>query len=262
MQSINQISTISIIGSGNVATALGLAFTQSGLRVIEVFSPNIANSKLLSLRIGCNYVDDIEMLNPNSDLYIIATPDKEVSNVSLKINIGNGIVVHTSGSEPISVFSKYSKNYGVFYPLQTFTVGSVVNLKSVPVCIEGSNKKTVELLEQLANRVSDNVVVIDSKQRQLLHLSAVMVNNFTNYFYDVAHSILHENKIDFELLHPLIKETANKIGKVIPGDAQTGPARRNDVHTINRHLELLKKHPEYSNMYHLISNQIIKKYHD
>ena len=261
MQATNQISTISIIGSGNVATALGLALSQSGLKVVEVFSPNIANSKLLSSKIGCNYVESIEKLNPNSDLYIIATPDKEIGNVSSKLKNVVGAIAHTSGSESISVFSSFSNNYGVFYPLQTFTVDNVVSFNDVPICIEGSNEKTIQLLKTLANNISNNVVVINSQQRQLLHLAAVMVNNFSNSFYDMAHNILHENDIDFSLLHPLIKETANKIDKVIPSNAQTGPARRNDVDTINTHLELLNKHPEYSKLYRLMSNQIIKKYH-
>jgi len=262
LQSINQISTISIIGSGNVATALGLALSQSGYKIVEVFSPNIANSKLLSSKIGCNYVESIEKLNPNSDLYIIATPDKEVGNVSSKLVGVEGIIVHTSGSEPIVGFSKYSNNYGVFYPLQTFTIENNVSFKIIPICIEGSNEKTSSLLKRLANSISDHVVVLNSKQRQLLHLAAVMVNNFSNYFYDMAHNILDKNDIDFALLHPLIKETANKIDKVIPSNAQTGPARRNDVQTIATHLELLNKYPEYSKLYSLLSNQIIKKYHD
>lgn len=262
MQSINQISTISIIGSGNVATALGLALTQSGLKIIEVFSPNIANSKLLASKIGCNYVDNINKLNPNADLYIIATPDKEINKVGLLIKHVYGIIVHTSGSQPMSVFNNFSNNYGVFYPLQTFTIDNTVDFKNIPICIEGSNKATTDLLIKLAKKISNNVVIIDSKQRQLLHLTAVMVNNFTNFFYDIAYNILHENNIDFSLLQPLIKETANKIVKTIPNDAQTGPARRNDVHTINKHLELLSNHPEYNKLYRLLSNQIIIKYHD
>ncbi len=262
MQSINQISTISIIGSGNVATALGLAFTQSGLRVIEIFSPNIANSKLLSSKIGCNYIEDIKELNPNSDLYIIATPDKEIGNVSQKLAKVNGIVVHTSGSEPINILNGYVENYGVFYPLQTFTKDKSVDFKEIPICIEGLNKNISEILKQLANKISDNVVVINSEQRLSVHMAAVMVNNFTNHLYNVAHDLLIDKNINFSLLHPLIKETAKKIDTVAPSNAQTGPARRNDIATINKHLQLLNNYPEYKNIYTLFSNQITKKYHD
>jgi len=258
----NQIVTISIIGSGNVATALAVALLACDVSIVDIFSTSVINSKLLASKIGCNYVDDINKINQNCDLYIIAIPDKEITKIGGKLKNVKGVVVHTSGSEPISVFSKHRNNYGVFYPLQTFTVGKDVDFKKIPICIEGSSKNVDMLLLKLANKISDNVVVLNSEQRQYLHLTAVMVNNFTNYFYNIAHNLLSEHEIDFSLLHPLIKETANKIDNINPGNAQTGPARRNDVHTINKHLELLNNYPEYKKLYSLLSNQIVKKYHD
>ncbi|MFK5857404.1 MAG: DUF2520 domain-containing protein [Bacteroidota bacterium] len=262
MQAKNQISTVSIIGSGNVATALSIALADCGVKIVDIFSPNIANSKLLASKIGCNFVDDIIKLNQNSDLYIIATPDKEIGNVILNLKEVTGVVVHTSGSEPITHLKKYIVNCGVFYPLQTFTIGNNVNFENIPICIEGSNESVTNMLSQLADKISNNVVVLNSEKRQYLHLTAVMVNNFTNHLYNIAHGVLLDNEIDFSLLHPLIKETASKINKVIPGDAQTGPARRKDEVTIEKHLQLLNNYPEYKKIYSLLSNQIIKKYND
>ena len=262
MQSINQISTISIIGSGNVATALGTALSQNGLRIIEVFSPNIKNARLLSSKLKCNYVEYLEKLNPNSDLYIISTPDKEITNVTSKLLDTDKIIVHTSGSEPINIFNSKHINYGVFYPLQTFTKDELVDFKEIPICIEGSDNTTAKILKQLAERISKNVVILNSTQRQIIHLTAVTVNNFTNYLYGIAHDMLLENDIDFSLLHPLINETAKKIAKVTPSKAQTGPGRRNDIPTIKKHLELLNNKPQYQEIYKLLSNQIIKKYND
>lgn len=261
MNTTDQISTVSIIGSGNVATALGIALHKAGIRILEVFSPNINNSKLLAEKVNCKHVDKIEGINTVSDLYIIATPDKEIANVVAKLNGFGGIAVHTSGSWPANVFYGNVKSYGVFYPLQTFTKGKSVDFRNVPICIEGSDETTSGLLVQLAKKISNNVVLLNSKQRQHLHLAAVTVNNFTNLLYSLAHDVLDENGIDFSLLHPLINETARKIHKVNPADAQTGPARRNDTPTINKHLELLDKYPDHKEIYRLLSNQIIRKYH-
>lgn len=260
MNSANQILTVSIIGSGNVATALGTALSNAGIRILEVFSPNIDNSKLLAEKVGCNYAENIEKINTISDLYIIATPDKEISNIIAKLGDIGGIVAHTSGSQPSEILTGNIQSYGVFYPLQTFTKDKPVDLKNVPICIEGSDETTSELLLQLAKKISGNVVLLNSEQRQYLHLTAVTVNNFTNLLYTLAHDVLIEKGIDFSLLHPLIKETANKIHDVNPDEAQTGPARRNDLSTINKHLELLNKYPEYKKIYRLLSEQIIKKY--
>ncbi len=257
-----QISTVSIIGSGNVATALSLALKNSFVDIIDVFSPNIENAKLLAIKIGCSYVDDIKYISKISDLYIIATPDKEISNVCLNLTDVDGIVVHTSGSVPASVFSSLLNNFGVFYPLQTFTKNAVVDFKNIPICIESNSEVNTEMLLNLANKLSNNVVSINTEQRQYLHLAAVTVNNFTNTLYTIAHELLAEKQLDFSLLIPLINETANKINNENPYNLQTGPARRNDIPTINKHLSLLDDYPDYRAIYNLMSNKIIKKYNE
>ncbi len=261
MNSTNQISTVSIIGSGNVATALGIALFNTGINILEVFSPNISNSKLLAKRVKCNYIDNIEKINTASDLYIIATPDKEISGVITNLKGIAGIVTHTSGSQPLEILIGNNQRYGVFYPLQTFTKNKTVDFREVPICIEGSDNATSGLLIALANKISNNVVLLNSEQRQYLHLTAVAVNNFTNQLYYHAHTVLSEKGIDFSLLHPLIKETASKIREVNPAEAQTGPARRNDTSTIKKQLELLAEFPEFRDIYKLLSDQIIKNYY-
>ena len=197
MKSSKQISTITIIGSGNVATALGTALIDVGITIIEVFSPNINNSKALAKKLKCKYINDIEDINTTSDLYIIAIPDKEIANVISHLKNIVGIVVHTSGSQPVNILNENNLNYGVFYPLQTFTKNKIVNFKNVPICIESPNKETSESLIQLADKISTNVVVLNSDQRQYLHLTAVTVNNFTNLLYNVANELLDEKEIDF-----------------------------------------------------------------
>ncbi len=261
MNLLNQISTVSIIGSGNVASVLGKAITDADIKILDVFSPNISNSKLLAEKLDCNYVDSIEKLNTVSDLYILATPDNEIVNSITNLPTITGIVVHTSGTEPCEILAGKFENYGVFYPLQTFTKNRQVDFKDVPICIEGSNDKTSDLLVKMARKISNNVVLLNSEKREYLHLTAVTVNNFTNLLYSIAHDVLEEKGIDFALLHPLIKETALKIQDVNPHLAQTGPARRNDITTVNKHLQLLEKHPEFREIYDLLSKQIIIKHH-
>lgn len=261
MNLITQILTVSIIGTGNVASVLGKALTDANIKILEVFSPNISNSKLLAEKLDCNYVESIEKLNTVSDLYILATPDNEIINSITNLPTISGIVVHTSGSQPCEIFAGKFENYGVFYPLQTLTKNKHVDFKDVPICIEGSNNNTSDLLVQMARKISNNVVLLNSEKREYLHLTAVTVNNFTNLLYSLAHDVLEEKGIDFSLLYPLIKETALKIQNVKPHVAQTGPARRNDISTINKHLKLLEMHPEFREIYELLSKQIIKKHH-
>lgn len=261
MSSIKQISTVTLIGSGNVATALGLSLFDNGVTITEVFSQNINNAKALAQKVNSSYINNIKDINTTSDLYIIATPDKDIKNIIGKLINISGIIVHTSGSESINILNSTDYSYGVFYPLQTFTVGSLVDFTDIPICIEGSDKATNNSLIQLAHKISSKVLTLNSEQRQYLHLTAVTVNNFTNLLYSIAKELLDKKEIDFSLLLPLIKETANKLNEVNPAEAQTGPAKRNDKQTISKHLELLHNYPEFKEIYKLMSDQITKKYH-
>ncbi len=256
----NQISNITIIGSGNVATAFGLSFHNIGININEIYSPNIENATILARKTNSYPIDDLTIINPNSELYLIAITDTEIENASNSLNKLNGILAHTSGSQHLNVLN--NNHVGIFYPLQTFTKSKIPDFRDIPICIEGSDSNTINLLTKLANKISNKVFYLDSVQRQYLHLTAVTVNNFTNLLYDFAHGILEDKDIDFSLLLPLIKETAIKIQDTVPKDAQTGPARRNDISIIEKHIKLLEEYPDYKDIYSILSKHIIKKHHD
>ena len=150
---------------------------------------------------------------------------------------------------------------GVFYPLQSFSKNSEVDFSEIPICIETQNDTDLVLLKQLGNSISNNVLTVSSEKREKIHLSAVIVNNFVNYLYQVANDLLHEQSLSFDLLKPLILETANKIISLSPAEAQTGPAKRNDKKTIEKQLYLLKESP-YKDIYQDLTNSILKKYHN
>lgn len=224
---------VSIIGNGNVASHLINAFTKAPeIEVEQINSRNIKN-KL------------------HSDVSIIAVSDGAIAEVSSKIN--NGLVVHTSGSVPMSEL-KNNGNKGVFYLLQSFTKNSEVDFSSIPFCIETENKNDLQLLETLAKSIGNKIYFIDSEQRKKIHLAAVFVNNFVNHLYDIGFDICKDNSIPFEILKPLIKETAQKVQSITPNKAQTGPAQRNDQQTIQDHLELLNTHQQ--KIYTLLTNSI------
>src|SRR5690606_18219747 len=94
-------------------------------------------------------------------------------------------------------------------------------------------------LEELAGSLSKRVFQCDSKQRLSLHTAAVFACNFTNHFYAIAADILNKHGLDFDLIRPLILETAQKVMENQPKEVQTGPAVRNDIRTMEKHLALL-----------------------
>lgn len=247
---------IVILGTGNLAKHLYTAFLKAdGIDVVQVVGRNEKELQQFSEHSAiCSNFNAIT----DADIYLIAVKDDAISEVSQCLMDKNGIVAHTSGA--IGLDGLRPKKKGVFYPLQTFTKGKSVDFSTIPICIEAEEKNTVDTLGSLAAGISKNVHQIDSEQRKKLHLAAVFVNNFTNYLYSVGEELCLEEGLSFDLLKPLINETASKIQTMSPKEAQTGPARRNDVQSMLGHLELLKKE-EHITLYKLLS-QAIKQAHE
>lgn len=247
---------VSILGTGNVATHLFRAFSNSAeIEIVQVIGRN--KEALQAFGKEEKTTTDFSRLK-FSDIYIVALSDSSINFVSQEITINNSLIVHTSGNTPMSALSTHQRR-GVFYPLQTFSKSNELDFKNVPVCLEANDEADLALLKKLAHLVSENVYEISTEQRKSLHLAAVFTNNFTNYIYHVGSEICKENNVPFEILSPLIQETAEKIKSLSPFDAQTGPARRGDHNTISNHLEQLNN-PEYKAVYELLSKSIEKTY--
>ena len=246
----------SIIGSGNVAQHLIVALQNSIINgaEIELVQVHTRQKSTLSHLLDFNKITDDWSTLAESDLYIIAVSDDAISNVSEQIPYKNKLVVHTSGGISLEALAPNNRK-GVFYPLQTFSKNKVVNFKTIPICIESQNASDFQLLQKVAQSISDSVFAINSEQRKALHVAAVFVSNFSNHMYKIGNDICIENNLPFEILSPLIQETAEKITQLSPNEAQTGPAIRNDKETINAHLTLLSDENQ-KNIYTILTQSI------
>lgn len=249
---------IVLIGAGNVATQLGMALRSEGYFISQVYSRTKKSAEALAKNLKAKPVSDLKKLDPRAAIYIIAVKDDAIEAVAKQLKFKDQIVVHTSGTIPMAVLKNTSKNYGVLYPLQTFSKAKKTALRSTPFCIEGSNKATTTTLLYFAKSVSGNVQKVTSEQRKTIHLAAVFACNFSNHMYAVADLILKKHKLSLDLLKPLIDETAAKIKKASPLEMQTGPAVRGDKKTMAAHIKMLAKEKELKSMYALISKNIIK----
>lgn len=243
---------IALIGSGNVAQHLIKAFAKSeSVELLQVFSRK--KETLKNLLDSEKIVTDFASLK-EADLYVIAVSDDAINDVSKQIPFQNKLTVHTSGTSSIdSLDSKNRK--GVFYPLQTFSKNKAVDFSVIPICLEAENKADYTILETVANSISNAVYQINSEQRKALHVSAVFVSNFTNHLYQIGQEICEKHRMPFEILMPLIEETANKIKTLNPDEAQTGPAKRNDLTTIEAHLKFLSNENQ-KNIYKTLTKSI------
>lgn len=232
--------SVVLIGAGNLATSLAIALHNAQIPVTQVYSRTIESAKSLALRVGAEPINTIEQIQTTANIYIIALPDEVIPHVIVKLAKLCGIVVHTSGSTPISVFEGINaKGYGVFYPFQTFSRTRVIPFNDIPICLEASDNETYNQLNHLARNLSRTVVPMDSEQRRWLHLSGVFACNFTNHMLALAYYLTAVHNIDFNLVKPLVEETIRKAFEGNPSRFQTGPAIRNDKQTIERHVQML-----------------------
>jgi len=244
--------TVTLIGAGNVAQHLYRAFSTSDkVHVCQWFNRHL--DTIQKYKNEVDITDDISSLK-EADIYIIAVSDDAIANISKKLPFTNKLVLHTSGSVNMHHLDK--KNHrGVFYPLQTFTKGADLNFEDVPICIEVEQRSDYGIVKKLAIATGGINYRINSDQRAALHLAAVFVNNFTNQLYRIAHEITEAQSVEFDILKPLIKETAKKVQILSPYMAQTGPAKRNDKKTIKRHLNTLDKEI-HKDIYKLLTKAI------
>ena len=250
---------LSIIGSGNVAQHLIKAFNRDAINrvsinieLVQVFSrkKETVAHLIAADKITTNFNELIAV-----DLFIIAVTDGAIAEVSKEILFSNHLVVHTSGSVSMEAINNKNRQ-GVFYPLQTFSKSKDVDFKTIPICIEAQNENDFQILETVAKSISDVVYKINSEQRKALHIAAVFVSNFVNHLYQICNDICIKNDLSFDILKPLIQETANKILTLSPKEAQTGPAKRHDTQTINAHLNFLTDDNQ-KEIYKMLTKSII-----
>lgn len=255
--------TVTFIGSGNLAWHLALALDNTDFAVREVYSRKSKNAAALVENLyNAEVSESLDFSTSNSQVFILAVTDDIIEEIAQKLVLPeNAILVHTSGSQPLSALGyTATQNIGVVYPLQTFSKGKKIDFNDVPIFIESENAATEKVLMALAKGISKKVFKITSKDRIALHVAAVFAANFTNHMLLIAQEIMKENKLSFDWLKPLIAEMINKSLTIGPENAQTGPARRGDLETLDKHMVFLKDEESTSEVYKIISQDIVDRY--
>ena len=248
---------IVLLGSGNIATHIGKAFKMAGQTITQVWSRSFERATELANSVGATAVNEISDIITTADLYIMAVNDDAIRNVAEKLQIAKGVLVHTSGTVSMEVLDGITEKTGVFYPIQTFSKAKAVDLRQVPIAVEGSSEEVTATLHSAASRLSEKVFEMTSIQRRSVHVAAVFACNFSNHMYVLAQETLKEQNLSFDLLRPLIAETALKVQTSLPSSVQTGPAIRDDQSTMEKHLQLLNDNPDLRELYEKLSQSII-----
>lgn len=255
---MSEIKKIAFIGSGNVATHMAEAFAGADIELVGFYGRNPNSTKALATKYHSKWAAISEIKPLEVDLILISVPDHALEEVLQSLPTSNTLMAHTSGSMSMEVLGVKGLRWAVFYPLQTFSKDKKVNFSEIPIMLEASHVNDLKKLTNLAQKISHKVFHINSLQRKKIHIAAVFAANFSNYLYHIAEDLLSKNDIPFEVIQPLIEETSDKIKTLRPFDAQTGPAVRKDLDTIQAHLKDLEELPAYQEIYKMLSEHIIK----
>ena len=259
-----------LLGAGRVATHLAPALLSAGYHIAQIYSRTIDAARALAQPLGVSYTDNLDALTSEAHIYIACVADEALPSVAgalcARVNSQRSsannfpLFLHTAGSVSMDVWRNAgAKHYGILYPLQTFSKERRVDMREVSLFVEASDEATLCVTEQLAYSLSFKVYRADSALRAQLHIAAVFACNFTNAMYGIAHQLLAQGGIPFDVLLPLIDETAAKVHTLAPREAQTGPAVRGDDIVMKRHIETLSKTPELQSLYEQISVLIARK---
>ncbi|MDT8308103.1 MAG: DUF2520 domain-containing protein [Bacteroidales bacterium] len=255
------IKSAAVIGTGNVAYHMLRGFRSLNIDNVVVWGRDAHKREMLARKFGYNAVENMEDINSATQLCIICVSDEAIPVIVEKLNMLNGVVCHTSGSTSIDIVANMFPHAGVLWPLQSLSAYHDISFENIPLCIEASDEKSRKLLIYFTELLTGKYVETTSEQRLLLHIAAVMVSNFSNHLAALAKSLLHDQQLSFDLLKPLIRETAEKLQRLDPVDAQTGPSARNDIKTEEKHIKRLDNTKKIQELYRHFS-QSIKLFHN
>ncbi len=245
-----------IVGSGNVATVLGKAIYNAGHQIIQVLSRNENHAKELAVLFNSSWGSFKSSQYKEADLYLLAITDTALYHLDQYASLENKLVVHTAGSVSKDVLKNLSSSYGIIYPLQSLVRSS--SPAEIPLLIDGCNPDAITIIEGFCKTLSNNVTIADDQERLKFHVAAVIVNNFTNHLFAMADEFCKIENIDFKKLYPLINETTLRMQLHPPQTVQTGPAIREDIYTLGKHLQILSVHPDLKYLYLKLSESILK----
>lgn len=252
------IRDIVFVGAGNLATNVAQALREVGYNIKQVYSRTRESASRLATSVDAEAVADIEQIVDRADLYIVSVKDSALEEVVGKLCNGkrSGLFVHTAGSVPVDVFNTLTPRYGVFYPMQSFSKQRRVDFTEVSFFIEANSKEDTQELLALGKSLGKNVYELSSEARKHLHLAAVFACNFANHCFELSAEVLSKYGIPFDVMLPLIDETARKVHSVSPLKAQTGPAVRYDENVIAMQEKLLSDAPRLLDIYDKMTNSI------
>ncbi len=252
---------IVILGSGNMAHyCCTQLVAQHEFKLVQLYARNSIEGNILAKRFDTPIVNDLSAIIQNADIYIFAVADAAINQIANNFFKTEALLIHCAGSQPTTILENAGKNNGIIWPIYSIQKDQSTYPSDVPLVVDANNESARTSTELLAKSMSQNVTLLNHAQRKYMHLNAVLVNNFNNHLMAIAEQICKVENIDFNILLPIINQTAKRIELSSPSQSQTGPAKRGDWTTMQQQMDLLATHPEWQKVYESLSVSIKKMY--
>ena len=252
--------TFYIVGTGNTAWYMATKLAKAGHSCKGVYGRDIVHATKLAGAVGAPCLDNLTDIKDDADACILAITDHAIIEVAAHFSLQHTTLIHTAGSVSRMVLEPYAQHAGVMWPIYSLVKDNLPIHREVPIATKGTSAHAEHVLQQLTSSITDISYTVSWEQRQWLHLCAVLCNNFTNHMMAVSEEICHSQHIPFSLLYPIISQTAERVSHASPRVLQTGPAKRRDTITIEKHLQLLQQNPDWQELYKALTVSIDKMY--
>lgn len=246
-----------MLGSGNTGTVLCELIVKAGHEIVQVVSRELEHATSLARSYFAQSGSLSDSSFADADIYIVALADTFLDHIEKVAALKDKFIVHTAGAVSINVLKDCSDRYGVLYPFQSLSKYRE-NLPEIPFLVDGNNQEVLHHVLGFAKTLSKTVIEANDAERLKYHVAGVFVNNFTNHLFAIAEIFCQKERIDFKTLFPLMEETVSRAKQISPFLTQTGPAIRDDIFTLNKHLQALNDNPELKYLYLKLSESIIK----
>lgn len=252
--------TFYIAGTGNTAWFMATRLHKAGNTCLGVWGRNTDKANALAKAINAPILAELSNIQDDADACILAITDNAIKEVAANFSLKNTTLIHTAGSVSRMVLQPHAEHAGIIWPVYSIVKDNLPKHREIPIVIKGTTDHSETVIKKLVEDISDICYTISWEQRKWLHLCAVISNNFVNHMMAVSEEICNKQRIPFSLLYPIVNQTTDRIKHASPKNLQTGPAKRNDVNTLNKHLELLAQNPEWAALYQSITTSIDKMY--
>ena len=248
--------TYILIGAGNMAKYL-LANANAALTCLGIYSRSPEKAALLSQTYGITLIPTLSEINTiKVDYIFLAVSDTAIPSLLNSID-SSALCVSFSGMiDEQHLAQETGKSMATLWPIYSITnkLNSKTNL---PFVLNKEDVKNKSAMSALARYYTTSVIELSYEQRKAAHLAAVVLNNFVNHLYALTQELCATQGIDPLIFNPLVQQTADQYATLQAALLQTGPAKRGDQESIEKHLAILQN-THLESIYTLLTDSIKK----